>query len=725
MQHEAVASSTGNLVDKMDDSSAAIQHLQTLTTFQQLDEARDLAPAIESTHNSDVSVQLFLGSWHELYGDANDADRCFDRAFELDPKHPGAIRAKAIGYIESGRPADAEPLLEKLQLPSPDYDPGMFFRLALGFQEENQHDVALKHFKQLAIDTPHLKYTKEFRQAVRVSEKQSGAKSNIVPRKPLMNRTVVLFGLIAFLVAGGLFARNYWAANHRQLFVVNGLDQALVVKIDEGSEFVIPPAQHFASSISEGSHQVVVVSPEAHKGTKTFSVASNIRERFIQTPAFVLDPTESGIVYWEKTYYRVVPRDDNEYQHRFGQLISKFKHVDYPFSSFPTTIEINSDNSAIPKTRIGFEPLTPNSVLQAVMYEPSARQFQILEDLIESKNGQRNFYSAYTGLCIIRQQPDKAKRFLEPKLSQLPVDLELHQAYQSFMEIMGLQDEMKETYVRLLTDNPRNAAYVFLRGRAETDVETSNKFYRQSIEINPQAPGPYFALGYNNWITGDFESAVEPIRKAIGLGADDEETIRILKQALAATGDFAQLQTLIEMHPKTAAEFMETTGMLFAAGQQHEFGKVQQRLLLQYPDPDDKELATYFGHYLKQSYLAIGALTDISKRPIDKRKDNFSYNSQVYWFIYNLETMKTSAAKKAFEELEDDNTEYQMLLGIAFLNDDKKVQAKKYLDETIELLESYGGVDAEMATLLRASENREIAPHEINQIMMEPQSKRV
>jgi tetratricopeptide (TPR) repeat protein len=171
---QAIDSSTAKLSEKMDDADAAVEHLQTLTAFKQFDEARDLATAIEGSHRRDVDIQFFLGAWHEKYGTETDADRCFDRAFEIDPDHAGAIRARGIGLIQKNQLDEARQLLRKLEPPSQDYDPTIFFMLAIAYQEKNDHQTALEIFDSIANETPEFSKQKYFRKAARKSEKMFG-----------------------------------------------------------------------------------------------------------------------------------------------------------------------------------------------------------------------------------------------------------------------------------------------------------------------------------------------------------------------------------------------------------------------------------------------------------------------------------------------------------------------------------------------------------------------
>ncbi len=178
IKSEAIESSTSNLVDKMDDPDVAIEHLQTLSAFRQHDEARDFAAAMEGSHGTNADVQFFLGAWHEKYGTEGDADRCFDRAFEIDNKHPGAIRARGVGLIQKGNLNEARELFKMLEPPNEHYDPSIFVMLATSYQEQNEHATALEIFKLINDDEPSFGKEGWFRKSVKQSEKMLGKSKN-------------------------------------------------------------------------------------------------------------------------------------------------------------------------------------------------------------------------------------------------------------------------------------------------------------------------------------------------------------------------------------------------------------------------------------------------------------------------------------------------------------------------------------------------------------------
>ena len=187
IREESIDQSTANLSENMENADAAIEHIQTLTAFRQMEEAGQLALAIEGSHADNADAQFFLGAWHEKYGQDADADRCFDRAFEIDPKHEGAVRARGVGLIQKGELDEAREMFQILLPPSESYDATIFIMLATAYQEANRHSEAMELYKLMVDETPEFGKESWLRKSVRNSEKMLGisATESFLPRRTL------------------------------------------------------------------------------------------------------------------------------------------------------------------------------------------------------------------------------------------------------------------------------------------------------------------------------------------------------------------------------------------------------------------------------------------------------------------------------------------------------------------------------------------------------------
>lgn len=172
LKQNAIQQGMEELAANKEDPQAAMKLIGTLTGFNEHQQAEELAEAMQKSFDNNIDVQLFLGAWYDQRGRGDKADSCFARAFEIDPNHPAAIRAQGVGLIEKGRLDEARKLLMRLAPPSPDYDPSIFFLLAVAHQDRNQHEQAMEVFEFINQNTPELSKQKAFRKAVKKTQKQ-------------------------------------------------------------------------------------------------------------------------------------------------------------------------------------------------------------------------------------------------------------------------------------------------------------------------------------------------------------------------------------------------------------------------------------------------------------------------------------------------------------------------------------------------------------------------
>ena len=259
IREEAIDASSTQLADKMDDPKAAIEHLQTLTAFRQMDEARELATAIEGSHAEDFDVQFFLGAWNEKYGDATIADRCFDKAFEIDPKNPAALRAKAMGLMEKGQLDEAREMLQTMKPPSPHFDPGVFYQLGILYQAHERHGDAMEQFKIVSENSPEIARDKSFRKTVKKSEKATGVTAaSILPGESIFSKAGFWWMAGAAALLAALIGGTFWTGANRTVYVVNANPTPITVSIDDGEQLTIGPSGRKKVKLSEGSHEVEI-----------------------------------------------------------------------------------------------------------------------------------------------------------------------------------------------------------------------------------------------------------------------------------------------------------------------------------------------------------------------------------------------------------------------------------------------------------------------------------
>lgn len=185
IREENLEAGLNSLAENMDDPVKALELLQSMTVFNQLDEAMELAAATAKQHAKDYQTLIDIGSWYERQGHAELSDQCFAQAIALDPDHPTSKRIQGVDALQAGRPGDAAKHFEPLRQSESTYDASLFYMLANAYQQKQMHEEAIAEFKDLLERIPEFGKDKTFRKAVKTSEKALRHPTSILPKKGL------------------------------------------------------------------------------------------------------------------------------------------------------------------------------------------------------------------------------------------------------------------------------------------------------------------------------------------------------------------------------------------------------------------------------------------------------------------------------------------------------------------------------------------------------------
>lgn len=719
IREEAIESSSSQLADKMDDPKAAIEHLQTLTAFRQMDEARDLAVAIEGTHANDFDVQFFLGAWNEKYGQAEVADRCFDKAFDLDPKNPAAVRAKAMGLMEKGQFDEAKVMLQPLAPPSQYFDPGVFYQLGIGFQSQERHADAMEQFKLVSANAPELGRDKTFRKTVKKSEKATGVSSaSILPSESIFSKSGFWWVLGTIALAGALIGGTIWTGQNRTVHVVNGNQAPITVSIDGGEQVTIPASSRRKVTLAEGSHEVEIVSPNIGIPKKQFEMSSSIWTRFFNSPCFVLDPTETAGIVWEETVYSENPNDEGDFDIKVGQTMTQFDDVDYAFQNFPDSIEVDSRSSRVTKTRVSFESLPPQALISDVVPNLSNdKRLQILETHLQITPDSIEDWSIYYTAGEMYDKLDRCIAFMEPKLDARPVNVELHRAYQqAILDSKDKEPELRARYKKYLDEDPKNPDLIYLNGRMCETASESNAMFEKALAIEPEHTFALNATAFNLMASGDFKQASKNFQRLVTLSPDSEIYRAEYIESLFAAKNYQTLNSVLrKIPPESISIFEAKANLLKATNAQRKYPNL---------------LTTYRG--LNQSRHALN-LAEIHlaylKGDMTKLQDKVSnlvlpFERSYYQLEADIETAKVDKSDGRLEGLPPQvKDQYIPLIAVVESQNGDKAKGKKRWNEFLTDLDSRG--EHEIVRLARQAQTKDISIEEFWQVSMRPSRKRL
>ena len=720
VREEAIEASSTQLAEKMTDPKAAIEHLQTLTAFKQMDEARDLCEAIEATHANDFDVQFFLGAWHEKYGNAEVADRCFDSAFKIDPENPVAIRAKGMGLVEQNKLDEAKTLLSALNPPSQHFDPGVFYQLGNAFQQQERHADALEQYKLVSENAPGIGKDKTFRQSVKKSEKALGhTAATILPKQSVFGTkgfwwTAAALGLLALLIGSMI-----WIGSNRTVHVVNGNSVPITVKIDDGESITVQPSRYKAVKLAEGKHQVELVSPDAGIEPETFQLSSSFWTRLFNSPAFVLDPTRTSAVTWEETTYSDHPVDDGDFEWEVGELMTQYSDVDYIFKEFPDQLEVEGNTKSVTKTRVSFEAIPPTLLISLTDLEPATRM-KVAEAHVGLNPDSAETWGVYRMVAESCGKTDQALALMESRLEDKPLKIEMHRAYHEvFKANGGSEQDLTDRYQAYLKDDPDNPDLLYLNGRLAPGVSGSAALFNQAIEKDPDHVFALNGLAYNQMASGKFKAAKETLERIIELAPEHEYYRDEYISSLYASKDYKSLGPELDSISDPFRKAKEKATLLKLTGKERQYKNLSSKFSRESAESAPESVNDFRLLELHWSYLN----NDLKsyQKMIDKL--DTSLTKDLFQFQLDIEQDRTSGALKLLEKLPSQYSDQAIpLVAVAKNRTGDKSDAKKIWEDFLGKLDSHG--ETHFVELARRAQEKEVSVDEFLELSLAPSQKR-
>jgi hypothetical protein len=737
IKQNSLEESTAQLAQQLDNPEAGLKHLYALSGFGELDEAKDLAEAMENQHAKDADVLLALGGWHEHCKHKADADRCFQAAYQLNPQNPATIRAQGLTLMEQGQLDEARALLNVLKPPHPSFDPIIFTTLGKAFQDRQRHAEALEMF-EIAASVPEMQKSKAFQGLARKSEKAIGRRdSSFVPKLPLWRKKSFKIAAALLLVAG-LWGLLTWVRGQtRTLQVINSSPQTLAFTIDDGGTLEVFPGSHLSLRVGEGLHKVKIVRPALMAGEKTFAIHTPLWQRAFVSPTCVLDPLQSSLIYWRKVWYRRVPDDSkDEADTHYGQLYVQYPGVDYLFADFPAEIRLERRKDAS-RTGIKFEPLT-----MQMLRSTESSGTEILhraEQLLELRGFELPDLLGYYNFCRESNQLDQANQFLESIRQRRPIVLSVHRVALGLAQDATEREKIKTTYDEELKSDPKNPDLLFLRSILETDFSEARPFLENALQAAPQHRESVRRMIMGEFCATNFDQAWRLTEKNFPSLVD----FASVRELMFATKQYAVMSRNIQEDPEGFDRIMQATRLF------HEMGvgfsdpprNFEEQLAFQSAfkaakvlsgglhvgidvlakeelSPSEYWFLEAYQAYLDEDVDKIGKLLQSTVVPADETR---------YWrFIYELENGSQIALLKAASDMEEETTaEDELLVAIRLRLDGDAEQAESWLKSAADRLAEGEAIEQAWSELLYTCTKQTIPLDKVRNLLDYPNSKAI
>jgi tetratricopeptide (TPR) repeat protein len=573
----------------------AIEAHRQLLAFQQTAEAAELQKTMGEKFADNARVHCYLGAALSHLGRFAEAAPCFERALELRPDLPEARVGVALGHLRAGRLEEARRLLDFMEKPGAAqlYSLAPLEQLALACQKAGRHTEALSIFGRLLAEIPALADHQRFRRSVQRSEKASRAPASILPktkfslrrwlsRPALVNpsaparsmswRTLfILLGSVAAVLVLALAWGNETIRRHRQLYVANGTGTNLVVEIPglglhrlgPGVTTITLAEGHYSARISGGIQQEV-----------NLDLHANYLGRWFDHPVWILNPGGAALLVAERVIYSHNPQPGSFTVH-FGKPFECLPEISHPFTPLPRSVRLSSGSDSTALTHVEMFHKPPvNAFYGLTQTHRLAEALSLAEWRLLREPDDKAMLEAYAGSAATTNHLARIEAFLGAGLTNRPVHIEWHRAYQDLFLGHPGAERLLGIYGALAEAEPTNSALLYLYGRICGDHKRGAEFYARARQADETNPYPLFATAYDQISGGDWQGAKLLLDRVIELNPEGEQFLEEWGIACLALQEFGPAEkawrSRLDRDPMDWKSMIRLCDLLVAQGKQAE-----------------------------------------------------------------------------------------------------------------------------------------------------------
>lgn len=516
----------------------AIALHQQLLKYHQTAEAAEFQKQMSGQYASSAKVQAYLGAALEHFGRGDEAVPYFAKALELRPDLPEARIGMARAHIRGKLLDEARALLEFLEKPGAAhlYSLQPLETLAIAYQKANRHAEALELFGRLQAELPNIAEIKGFRDLVKKSEKAMGKPQSSLPKlkfswKRFLSgdrgrpdvavprvtwRSLIILGVFVGLVALGLVISNEYIRRHRTIYLVNAFPQPARIEIrGKGPAIAV---RHVANlELSEGHYHASISGPV--KDEIDFDVRSGYFSRWGGDPIWLINVAGAAVLMQENVTYAEKPPPAT-FSFHYGKPFEFFPRVTHAFTDLPESLRMKSGETRT-LVRVDYFNRSGATAFQYELQEGHAAEAPTLAECwLRTHPNDRVLLRNYADF-IKEKQPERLDRFLRTGLTNRPIEIEWHRAYQRLHEKPADFPKLTAEYDNMLAADPTNSALLYLCGRISTDRTKARDLFNRAIMSDPKNPFAHFALGYDRVAAGDWQAARPYLARAADLSPED------------------------------------------------------------------------------------------------------------------------------------------------------------------------------------------------------------
>lgn len=511
-----------------------------------------LAPDIEARFTADAGVMKTLAGAYDIFGRAADTERTL-RASLATEDSDEAREGLAHLLLQQGKPDEAEPLIAHIFDKGIPDRVGLLYFLAMSYQTKGEHEKALTAFDKCEVISPALAKDPTFVRLRETSIKNAATHLSVSPDKVIQSaknaaafrKFLKVAGAAAVIALIVYLTFAFAQGRGRTVYLVNGTAAPYIVKVN-GVPTLLAPLAATPTRVAEGDIDLEMNGPGAALGVIRTHVSTPFLTRPLLNRTFVINPDQAAVVSQIRVYYSLKNGPDNApeptYTYHAGKLVHVMDGITDAFVDPPNTISTDSSSDV------------HRDVLRVATFGPSMPLAVILRNIEDRLGKQTVAHIANQSLIfdpgnrsLLRLLADKSEpqefvKIALPHLTQRPVQVEWHRAYQSKRDLLKESDAVEKEYAELLAKEPDNPELMYLAARAAQDPDLSESLLESAVAGDHPSAYAYNALAGRSMVRGNFKEAISYARQSRKAGESDRYTPgAILEEGLLATGEYKAL----------------------------------------------------------------------------------------------------------------------------------------------------------------------------------------
>jgi tetratricopeptide (TPR) repeat protein len=260
----------------------------------------------------------------------------------------------------------------------------------------------------------------------------------------------------------------------------------------------------------------------------------------------------------------------------FGQSLQKIENVTHPFEPLPKTVTLSRHSKREIRTRLDYCDHAPEQVfafLNATGKRGEALAFA--ESHLKLNPSDDRLMREYLEELLKKKEAQRAENFFPGLIALRPVSIELHRAWQSFIETHAPEKNLAAVYDEFLAKEPNNSALLYLRARVAHQRDEELAFCEKALAADPKNAWAHYGIGFVHLSHGDWARAKDHFAQAVKLVPSNDKFAHYLTVASLAAGETSRVESDLRARLEKEAHVRSIVALLPILGSQNKISDAE------------------------------------------------------------------------------------------------------------------------------------------------------